>query len=549
MSAENALENYIRLPAGDKVSDVVEKYGLTSVRISGTEYFFAPPRDAIFPEDYTLNGNTVADNLTSSANVMYGYSAYNVYIFAFLDNIIQNNYIETTTNRFNLISNTLQNGELYINGIRTTYQEIVFNVPFNTIDPLAVVVFLPKPINTVKFNGVEFTIKVIPDGTTIVTPKTYYHEVNPGVYATEVAITEEEYPFKSWRNDNASTDYIDAYGRIITPSTALSTTILAGPKLQTLIMNAGEKQFYGLIQNVWDAFDQSASAPVTFDSNGYIYTKETATGDNILYITTEQGHITLTVQIPAPVATPEDPDTHSFVGIVGGVIDLTSIDGIDGTTNVPDHDITAGILTITISKKFQVTPSILIDVIAIQNPYPTAAQIPKFKLTQLTYHLQTLVNIDSRIPPSAFLPTSVPPPPGTPTYDNPYAWAPTTPGTVTGTIEVYGVKVADITAEDITIATTGVFARQGKAFSIWDHITPQEPDDVLLRITNPDTDGVSATSDGMVKINKLTTTELTAFVELKKVIVELTGGTAIPVTMISDNTLEYYISNKGWKCF
>lgn len=522
--------NNIIVPYGETFKNMMKLYNMDTLQRTYTgptvkTIRLKSPKYSLFPDEFSINGDDLSDTLTISGSdiTTYSWNPWNAYNWHYANATITNNITTNTTNLL-LFSTGREFFQISVNGIvrNSTTENIPITTISNNIASLinvdAIKVLLNEPYNVIRFYRtkdvfVEIIVRVILD--TLPTTDMYYYD---GIFLKEDSRTSSSVNFVSYRNSAASASYIDCYGNTITQTTVLSDTVLNGPLSETLYTMSGSTMFFGKVQSYW--YPDTAQTFVTIDSDGYIRATKDAYGTYILHPTTNRGHILLTVEVR------ESPQEYIYYVFEGCQIDVSSIIG-GASTYVPN--IITGVITATSSIKFNVL-NYTFEVNVLEKP-PSIPYEIKVQGGH-TYDIRELVGIDKRINKLFYSASG-----GAGTVDN-YIW----PIATSGIITVCGVIIANITSVALTVNTTSIYARLGKTFNIWDHITPHYHNSTILQVdSNTSNEDVNILPDGTTVVNSASIINITVTVLILGV--KLTLG--IPVYVLNNNVIDYYATKKA----
>jgi hypothetical protein len=529
--------NFLRFPNTMTVAQIYEFTGLTSFAIPGDiEYFFEKPKNTLFPESYPNNASKL--QTIAIPTRFYGFKSYDAYLIS-MSNATIDKDITTNTTSFTLSVYDGDDFNVKVNGvdIGQILTTITINVVVIGTTPTVInqtykraTIILPSPLNIITIthtSGKEttFTIRVVLDGSAPTAQDYYYDGV---FYSSDPLTTQFNEQFLSYIDGTATSNYIDAYGNLITPATPRVGTIMNGPHVEYMNMKGDDVVYYGITQGFWQPPNPPITGVIEFGQDGYIRTNK-AVGTYTIFPITQRGHITLILDAkPVPIEI-------SFFTLKGAPIDLgvplylnnhtTSFTLPGGAT------LQNSILTTSKSIKFGVL-NFVFNINVIEKPLAVPYKI-KVKSGQ-AYNLATLVGLDPRIDIELFYPTG-----GLGTN---YAYAWTTPGDVSlGYAGGANLVVATIEPVVFTIVPSPIFARVGESFNIWDHISPKFVGSILLGASN----NIDTRSDGTITINNGSILSLTVDI----IILGVQTTETFVVNMITANATNVFITRDYTKVF
>jgi hypothetical protein len=343
--------------------------------------------------------------------------------------------------------------------------------------------------------------------------------------------------YPSYIATNAATKltYRDGYGRVIDPN---ATTPLVTKQtdgfIDTLELKINSPGFYDKLQGYWKG---SGDSSVEWDQRGYI--KSSTQGTFKLYPLTSKGYVSLTV-----VVLPPQPMEITYYGFAGGVIDVSSLPGFDGNTNItvssPGMSVVNGKITIpSRSVKFEAkTYTFVLNVL----PTPTIQKITA--AIGFAYNLAELVGLNGNIPLDAYTANDA-----TNTLSvssgGMMTWAMQSASASPSSVFVYGIQVASIILKSIDFTPSEIFAIQGRNVNLFSFFKTTSPADRLIEVFNSPADGITVVGDTGVLCFNNAVTSLRCKVVLSGVTLTYdsgTGQTSIPITVVSDNASTYYIT-------
>jgi hypothetical protein len=344
--------------------------------------------------------------------------------------------------------------------------------------------------------------------------------------------------------------FTDSYGRYIT---GLPADGINGTLQETLIVSPGSSTYFAKPQGLWQN-GSSTNPGIEIGTDGYIHVKPEVSGEHIFYLTTERGHVSLTLKIEENI----QPIEVTYFCFPGQTIIVDEL--VTGTSTHNGYTIVGGVSNSTLiapspasSTKFDVRSGIgsssrvnTFNIVVLQIPVLQNVTVGVNLNTPFYYQIVNLLGLNPNIGNNLLVVTSD----GTnqifPNSNGLFNWPAVTNQ---ATIALSGMPnltiIANVRAMEIDLSVSTIYARQGRSVNLFNFFSSKYPGSTLLDVYNPASDNIISSSDGTLVFGKPDVLHLSCKLLINGVDI-LFDGTArdfINVVVISDSAITAYVTS------